>query len=205
MLGRTEYHNVSGTRCATDFVELPSILMESFVSSPEILPLFARHYRTDMPLPLEHFNTHLALSNVLTNLETNGQIMMASLDQRYHSPAATDPNGIDTTRIYHELQSEMGVIPPVPGTAWQAQFGHLYGYGATYYSYLFDRAIAKKVWSTVFRNEPLTREGGEKFRNEVLRWGGGKDPWGMVAKLVGDDSLAEGDWNAMEKVGKWLD
>ena len=78
-------------------------------------------------------------------------------------------------------------------------------YGATYYSYLFDRAIAKKVWSTLFKDAPLTREGGEKFRNEVLRNGGGKDPWEMVAEVVGDESLAKGDWNAMEKVGKWLD
>lgn len=204
MLGRTEYHNVSGTRCATDFVELPSILMESFVSSPEVLPLFARHYLTDAPLPLEHFKSHLRLGKILTNLETSGQIMMAKLDQALHSPLACDSNGIDSTQIYHDVQAEMGAIPPVPGTAWQTQFGHLYGYGATYYSYLFDRAIATKVWSTLFERDPLTREGGEKFRNEVLRWGGGKDPWEMVANIVGDDSLAKGDREAMGKVGSWL-
>lgn len=204
MLGRTEYHNVSGTRCATDFVELPSILMESFVSSTSVLPLFARHYKTDRPLPASQFETHLHLSGSLNALETNSQIMMAILDQVYHSPEARARAGIDTTEIYQKLQSELGVIPPVPGTAWQTQFGHLYGYGATYYSYLFDRAIAKKVWAGVFADEPLSREGGERFKEEVLRWGGGKDPWEMIGELLKDEELAKGDRRAMEKVGKWM-
>lgn len=205
MLGRTEYHNVSGTRCATDFVELPSILMESFVTSSEVLPLFARHWHTDAPLPLEHFRAHVGLyNNILTALETHGQIIMASLDQAYHSPSAS-VLGFDTTDTYSQLQKDIGVIPPVPETAWQTQFGHLYGYGATYYSYLLDRAIAKKVWQSLFAQHPLSRTNGKKFRNEVLGWGGGKDPWEMVATVVGDDSLAKGDWEAMKKVGKWLD
>lgn len=202
MIGRTEYHNVSGTRCATDFVELPSILMESFVSSPDVLPLFARHYVTDTPLSAEHFKAHLALQSSLSAIETNNQIMMAQLDQLYHSPLARKP--IDSTQVYHSLEKEMSVFPPVEGTAWQAQFGHLYGYGATYYSYLFDRAIALKVWDTVFAGKPLTREGGEKFKNEVLKWGGGKDPWEMVASVLGEDELAKGDTKAMETVGRWM-
>ncbi|KAJ9120741.1 hypothetical protein QFC22_002672 [Naganishia vaughanmartiniae] len=204
MLGRTEYHNVSGTRCATDFVELPSILMESFVSSPAVLPLFARHFVTDTPLPLEHFQSHLALQSSLSALELNSQITMAMLDQMYHSPLARDPRGIDTTSIYHNLMSKMGVIPPVQGTAWQTQFGHLVGYGATYYSYTFDRAIAGKVWSTLFANDPLSREGGEKLRQDLLGWGGGKDPWEMVADVVGNQGIASGDAKAMQTVGSWL-
>lgn len=204
MLGRTEYHNVSGTRCATDFVELPSIIMESFVSSPDVLPLFARHFHTDAPLPLPHFKAHLSLHTSLSAMETNAQIMMATLDQVYHSKAAQDPSAFDTTRIYHDLQQKMGVIPPVNGTAWQTQFGHLYGYGATYYSYLFDRAIAERVFGKLFCKNALSREGGEILRDEVLKWGGSKDPWEMVACAVGDDSLAKGDSKAMETVGKWM-
>ncbi|WVQ85570.1 mitochondrial intermediate peptidase 1 [Cryptococcus sp. DSM 104549] len=218
MIGQTEFHNVSGTRCATDFVELPSILMEHFVSSPSVLATFATHYATGEPLPIPLIQTHLAMDQSLKALETHSQITMALLDQRYHSIRHGD--AVDSTRVWHELQRDVGVIPPVEGTAWQTQFGHLYGYGATYYSYLFDRAIAGKVWTTLFaRNTEvglngqgsdaggiLSREGGEAFKEKVLKWGGGRDPWEMVGDVVGGkegEEVAKGDERAMELVGGW--
>lgn len=212
MIGRTEYHNVSGTRCATDFVELPSILMEHFVSSPEILSSFAIHHETGEAIPPELARAHLTQQKTLAALETHGQIVMAVLDQRYHSltAEALRKSGIHSTRIHHDLQDEIGVIPPVEGTAWQTQFGHLYGYGATYYSYLFDRAIAGKIWSTLFNGSGsgvAGREGGEVFKTKVLKWGGGKDPWEMVGSVIGGkegEVVAKGDGKAMDAVGHWL-
>ena len=210
MIGRTEYHNVSGTRCATDFVELPSILMEHFCSSPAVLSLFATHHETGEPLPMPLLESHLALQRSLASLETHGQILMGVLDQKYHSITAAQARSFDSTQVYSSLQEELGVIPPVEGTAWQTQFGHLYGYGATYYSYLFDRAIAGKMWRTLFNHTPegsISREGGEVLKSKVLKWGGGKDPWEMVGSVVGGhegEAIAKGDEKAMAIVGGWL-
>jgi intermediate peptidase len=79
----------------------------------------------------------------------------------------------------------------------------LFGYGATYYSYLFDRAIASRVWRKVFVGNPLNRKTGEKFKQEVLRHGGGKDPWAMVSALLDVPYLEVGDADAMREVGEW--
>ncbi|GAA5979334.1 hypothetical protein JCM11641_005001 [Rhodosporidiobolus odoratus] len=218
MIGRTQYHNVAGTRCATDFVEFPSILMEHFVASPAVIALSAKHYNTGHPLPPEIFSHLLAERSRFSALETSSQIMMAAVDQAYHSSsvaeAATSSSpsslfasrtsgGFDSTDLLAATQKKYHVIPYAKGTAWQTQFGHLFGYGATYYSYLFDRAIAARVFSQKFAQDPLSRENGEELKRKVLRWGGGREPWEMIGELVGSEEVAKGGKGAMEEVGRW--
>ncbi|GAA6007394.1 hypothetical protein JCM11491_004148 [Sporobolomyces phaffii] len=205
MIGRTEYHNVAGTRCATDFVEFPSILMEHFIASPSVLALFARHHRTGHALPSDVFDQLVAERTRFSALETSSQITMAALDQAYHSRdvAAASDGGFDSTRVLAATHARYHVIPHAAGTAWQTQFGHLFGYGATYYSYLFDRAIAARVFSTEFAHDPLSRDRGERLKQQVLRFGGGRDPWELIGELVNDDTVARGGPDAMEEVGRW--
>ncbi|KAH8099338.1 mitochondrial intermediate peptidase [Cristinia sonorae] len=195
MIGRTEYQNVSGTRCATDFVELPSILMEHFLTSPSVLPLFDIEQN-----PVREAGNHH--EDPCRSIDTHTQILFAALDQIYHSPAALVA-GFDSTDVLARLYGARALVPYVPGTSWQTQFGHLFGYGATYYSYLFDRAIASRVWRKLFSHNPLSREMGEKFKCEVLKYGGAKDPWMMVSGVLDAPDMKNGDAEAMAKVGEW--
>jgi len=196
MIGRTEYQNVSGTRCVTDFVELPSILMEHFLNSPTVLSLFD----IDGTSKTGQIGNHH--EDPCRSIDTYTQILLATMDQIYHSPAVLDPT-FDSTAALAQLYNTRGLIPYVPGTSFQTQFGHLFGYGATYYSYLFDRAIASRVWRDIFLHDPLNRETGEKYKREVLQYGGGKDPWKMVGALLSAPELESGDAEAMREVGRW--
>jgi intermediate peptidase len=196
MIGRTEYQNVAGTRCATDFVELPSILMEHFLNSPTVLSLFD----VDESSTTRQIGNHH--SDACHSIDTYSQILLAAVDQVYHSTAVINPT-FNSTAELAKLHDTRGLIPHVSGTSFQTQFGHLFGYGATYYSYLFDRAIASRVWQNVFAHEPLSRTTGEKYKREVLQYGGGKDPWMMVGALLNAPELTTGDAEAMREVGRW--
>lgn len=196
MIGRTEYQNVSGTRCATDFVELPSILMEHFLNSPAVLSLFDRGGSLAIRQSANHHE------DPCRSIDTHTQILLAMLDQLYHSSSVLTP-GFDSTAALEGLYARRSLIPHVPGTSWHTQFGHLFGYGATYYSYLFDRAIASRVWRCLFAKNALNRQAGEKFKVDVLRHGGGADPWSMVGTLLNSPQLGSGDGEAMAAVGRW--
>lgn len=205
MIGRTEHHNVSGTRCATDLVELPSILMEHFVSSQPVVGLVAKHHSTGLPLPYEALQRHLATSvQALDELDTHNQILLALLDQRYHSEDFSGDSTAEMAKLYATLglfspqATQSGHVDFLKRQSWHAHFSHLFGYGATYYSYLLDRALASRVWSQLFAHDPLSRESGELYKEKVLKWGGGREGWDMLADL-----LDEKDELSMGKVGDW--
>lgn len=222
ILGRTDLQVVSGTRCATDFAELPSVLMEHFASDPSVLSLFARHWETNAPLPYELVAEQLNVDRKGQGADTETQILLAMLDQAYHSDPrllASDGSGgsgdvrsdrhgrFDTTRIFHAIHARHGSVAEPAETMAQGFFGHLVEYGGTYYSYLFDRAIAGKVWQKVFQSGrdggALSRDRGQHLRDEVLRWGGARDGWRCVAGLLDDERLRDGGAEAMAEVGKW--
>ncbi|KAK0791894.1 Mitochondrial intermediate peptidase [Friedmanniomyces endolithicus] len=210
--GRTALQNVSGTRCATDFAELPSVLMENFASAPEVLALYARHWETDAPLDPSRIQERVEVDRRMQGAEIESQVLLGMLDQEYHSRSpltwADGGDGRESTKVYQSVWNKYSLVPEPAGTSWQGFFGHLFGYGATYYSYLFDRAIAGKIWRDVFQRAPggaTDPAAGQLFREEVLRHGGGRDGWRCVAGALGDRSgrLAEGEKGAMEEVGKW--
>ncbi|KAF5861774.1 Mitochondrial intermediate peptidase [Aspergillus alliaceus] len=220
ILGQTRLQSISGTRCATDFAELPSVLMERFATEPAVLSMYARHWQTDEPLSesmmLSMEKDRLAHGSIYGAVENEAQILMALVDQAYHSIPADKAGQIDSTAIYHQVSSAHSSLPDPtdsrPPTSWQGFFGHLYGYGATYYSYIFDRAIANKIWEDVFQagRAAVDREAGERYKNEVLRWGGGRNGWDCVAGVLGSGNaanangrLAEGGDEAMREVGRW--
>ena len=216
ILGRTSLQTIAGTRCAADFAELPSILMEYFALDPSVLRIYARHWDTNAPISdsqaiaLKQMQTDQTERDALWHNET--QILMSLLDQSLHSESAVEAvesGRFDSTEAYHRIWNTHGSLPEPRDTSWQGFFGHLYGYGGTYYSYLFDRAIARQVWRAVFRDGAsagaLDRAAGEKLKNDVLRYGGGRDPWRCLEDLMGGGRgiLAEGGEKAMLEVGQW--
>lgn len=202
MLGRTRLQNLSGTRCATDFVELPSILMEHFARDTRVLSKIGTHSITGEPVPESLLNNYLKDSQFMQHCETFSQAKMAMLDQRLHGKEIiTEMDTLDVVAIYQNLERECKVLVDDQST-WCGRFGHLFGYGATYYSYLFDRAIASKVWESLFQENPFSRTGGQKFKEHVLKWGGAKDPWKCISDVLDQPKLSQGGTEAMKFIGQ---
>ncbi|CAH1639945.1 unnamed protein product [Spodoptera littoralis] len=174
MLGRAPHQHVAGTRCATDLAEVPSVLMEYFASSPQVIRRFARHFQTREPMPEDMLNRLCASKHLFGASEMQLQVFYSALDQHYHGPEASSHGR--TTEVLQRVQKQYYGLPYVENTAWQHRFSHLIGYGAKYYSYLISRGIAWSVWHKYFQDEPLSRTAGDNLRHGLLRHGGAVPP-----------------------------
>lgn len=205
MIGKTNLQNLSGTRAVTDFVELPSVLMESFAKDPRVLCKIASHYKTGELIDPEVFGLHQKRRDILHNSELYMQCKMAILDQMLHNSQiveliSTDFDNFNSTPIYHHLESKLKVFADTWST-WHGKFLHLFSYGSVYYSYLLDRAIADKVYQELFAQDPWNPKAGEKYKESILKWGGTRDPWICLADALDNPQLAAGDEKAMEIIG----
>ncbi|XP_046891396.1 mitochondrial intermediate peptidase-like [Hypomesus transpacificus] len=180
MLGRTRYQHVTGTRCATDFAEVPSILMEYFATDYRVVSQFARHYKTGQPLPQTMVTRLRESKKVCGAADTQLQVFYSALDQIYHG----NPQNRSTIDLLKDMQQKFYGLPYIPNTAWQLRFSHLIGYGAKYYSYLMSRAVASMLWKHCFVQDPLNRDMGERYRREMLAHGGAKEPMLMVEGML---------------------
>jgi intermediate peptidase len=187
IFSRARYQHLSGTRTLMDFVEVPSHVMEHFVWDHRVLSRFALHHETGEPIPKSLVDRMLQQRSVFWGLETDTQLVYACLDHALHGSAMLqgDPRP-STTEMLHRVQQDCSLLPPHADVALHSRFTHLTGYGAGYYSYLYAKIVAEHVWSRCFKEDPLSRDAGERYRQELLRHGGAKDPNEILKDLLGD-------------------
>ncbi|KAJ3324950.1 Mitochondrial intermediate peptidase [Boothiomyces sp. JEL0866] len=194
MLAQTDYQHISGTRVVMDFVEVPSILMEYFAKMPQLLHDIGRHYQTGEKPPRSLVELHLSFQNIGNGLETQNQIQLAMLDQAYHSTMVKEPS-FNSSEILYSISKHMNPIPMSAPSKWQVQFSHLFSYGSIYYTYLWSRRWASRIFTKHFAQKSRNdwRDGGEQLRHEVLGVGGGRDPFvGLKAVGVVNEGEKEG-------------
>jgi len=186
MLGRTKYQHVTGTRCSTDFAEVPSTLMEYFAADPRVLGRLNRHYKTGEKLPDKTVQMLCATKKIFASTELQAQLFYSAVDQAYHS---SDPLPSDTVSTLQTVQASHHTLPYPTGTAYHLRFSHLVGYGARYYSYLLARAVASAIWQHGFQDDPYSGSAGQRYWTECLSHGGGKK-----SHLIVSDYLEQPGW-----------
>ncbi|ETO70753.1 hypothetical protein, variant [Phytophthora nicotianae P1976] len=187
LLSRTEFQHLSGTRATLDFVETPSHLFEYFAWDYRVVSEFAHHYRTGAPLPAEMMQGLRASKTMFAAMDTQTQCLYSMLDLQLFGQQPLPCIPPTTTQMLHELQNSSTLVPHVDGTYWHTRFGHLIGYGAGYYSYLYARVFAADIWHTNFLGSqgPLNREAGDKLYQKLMGHGGAKDPNDLLVDMLG--------------------
>lgn len=191
MLGRAKYQNITGTRCSTDFAEVPSTVMEFFLSDDRVLAIFAKHCTTGESLPEPLAKSFQLSKQLFAAYHTQVQIANAITDQRFHSdsvfPAEKTGWSVD---VYKATAQQYSPLSCIPDAAYFLRFPHLCSYGGRYYSYLWSQAVASLIWKSSFEGDPFSRAAGEKYRT-MLSFGGGIEPRKLVGDMLGFDPSVE--------------
>ncbi|MDA2922303.1 Zn-dependent oligopeptidase [Patescibacteria group bacterium AH-259-L07] len=192
--GHTPWLYFSGTRVQRDFAEAPSQMLEKLLERIETLQTFARHYKTDKPIPTE-FITKLSQTNTIgRGLYVRRQAMIAALSLEAY---VRDPADLNMETLWKELYNIYSSSHYPEGTHFWWSFGHLTEYSAAYYTYPWSKAIAEDLFSAFDPDNPYKPEIALRYRKKVLEPGGTKDAKDLVKDFLGRDF----NFDAFEK---WL-
>jgi thimet oligopeptidase len=195
VLGATPIAAQAGTSVKRDFVELPSQMLEEWLDSKEILKLISKHYKTGEPLPDEMIDTLIELRNFGTGSFVTRQVCLSLLSLNCFGP--------NPQKNPHELWCDIandyssGFVHFEPDAHMVASFGHLTGYGAKYYGYLWSKVFALDLFSEIKKHGLLNPEIGRKYVREVLSKGGSQDPNELLCNFLGREPNSKAFFKAM--------
>ncbi|MCA9294946.1 MAG: Zn-dependent oligopeptidase [Phycisphaerales bacterium] len=186
ILSTANSYKFAGTSVERDFVEAPSQMFENWVWNRDVLRTFARHYQTGEPFPDDLLEGMIAARNLGSGMIAERQFYYGLFDLKCH----LDPEGdLDTTKLQLDLWDPAGenveLYDPVPGTYFQAAFGHLTGYQAGYYGYQWSLVYACDMFQRFKELGMLDPEAGRYYRDKILSRGGTVDGLTMIEDYLG--------------------
>jgi thimet oligopeptidase len=190
--GHHRWISQSGIATEWDFVEAPSQMFEEWAWSYDTLARFARHHETGEVIPRSLVDNMRRADKFGLGTATVQQIFYASISLSFHR---ADPDGLDQLAEVQRLQKRFTPFAYVPGTRFHASFGHLVGYSAMYYTYLWSLVIAKDLLTPFQARGLMSTDVTYLYRDKVLVPGGSRD----AAELVRDFLGRSYDFAAYEK------
>ncbi|HKP87145.1 MAG TPA: M3 family metallopeptidase [Blastocatellia bacterium] len=177
--GRHKWVGIGGISTEQDFVEAPSQMLEEWAWDPATLATFAKHYQTGEAIPADLVKQMKRASEFGKGLTVRRQMVYAKLSLSIYD---RDPKDVDTDALIKNLTKQYQPFPFVEGTHFQTAFGHLEGYSAVYYTYMWSLVIAKDLFSKFDKTHILAPGVAKRYRETVLAPGGSRP----AAKLVED-------------------
>ena len=181
MVTKAEFAYQSGPEAVViDFVEAPSQMFENWVWHRDVLKKFAFHFKTNKAIPEKLLDSMIAARQLSSGVTTQRQLFFANLDFKYH----TENFAGNSTETAKELHTITG-FPFPEGTHFQSGFGHLFGYDAGYYGYLWSQVFGEDMYTRFAEAGPLNRQLGLVYRETILERGGSVDGDTLVKDFLG--------------------
>ncbi len=179
-LSESRHESQSGANVAWDFVETPSQIMENWVWNKDMLAKLSKHYVTGKSVPKDMIDRIIKGKNFQSAAMYTRQLIMGKLDMDLHTGKVKD-----ASKAYRDLNKKYFSLDlPIKETLFPAGFGHLVGYDAGYYSYLWALVYACDAFGEFEKKGLRNKEVGMRWRKEVLEKGSSDDEMKLIKNFL---------------------
>ena len=193
ILTNVTYGSMAGTSGPRDFIELPSQLLEHWVSEPEVLKSFAVHYQTGESIPDELVEKLLKAAKFNQGFINTEYLAASLLDMDWHTLTKSDilSNSNDFEK---KSLKKIGLIDEIAPRYRSTYFAHIFsgGYSSGYYSYIHaavldsDAFEAFKEIGNVFDSNLSSR-----LRKEIYEKGSTEEAMDLYVNFRGRKPIIE--------------
>lgn len=184
-LTRARLESQAGANVAWDFVETPSQIMENWVWDKEVMQKLSKHYETGKQIPSDMVDRIIKGKTFQNAYFYTRQLIQGKLDLDLHTGKVKDASAAyrKMNKLYFNIEL------PEKETLFPAGFGHLVGYDAGYYSYLWALVYACDAYESFKtkgnKNVMTNSEVGMRWRKEVLEKGSSEDEMKLIKNFLG--------------------
>ncbi len=185
LLSNVKYGFLSGTNVPRDFVEFPSQVMENWMSQPEVLKGYAKHYKTGEVIPDEMIKRMNDANNFNIGFGTLEYMAAAYLDMNWHTLKTAEIQ--DARAFEKQAMDKLGMIDEIVPRYRSQYFSHIFsgGYAAGYYSYLWSEVLDADIFDEFIKSGDIfNKELSDKYRR-MLGYGGSKTGMELYKSLIG--------------------
>lgn len=191
LLSKCKYVTLSGTEVPRDFVELPSQIMENWATEPEVLKMYAKHYKTGEPIPQELIDKIKNASRFNQGFKATEYLAASFLDMDWHT--LTEEQGVSPIAFENEALNKIGLIPEIISRYRSMYFAHIfsYGYSSGYYSYIWSEVLDADAFQAFMEAGLFDRNTAKAFRENILAAGGTEEPMTLYKRFRGAEPSIE--------------
>lgn len=178
------------TYYAWDFVELPSQLMEHWCTEPEVLKMYAKHYKTNEIIPDALIKKIQNSGYFNQGFVTVEYLAAALLDMAYHTQEA--PANVDVQKFEKDYFTKIGLIPEIVSRYRSTYFLHMVGeYDSGYYSYIWAAVLDNDAFDAFVEKGIFDRTTANSYRRNILQRNGIMDAMQLFRDFRGRDPKIE--------------
>ena len=188
-----DVHYLGVSDVPRDFVELPSQINEHWAFEPEVLKVYAKHYKTGEVIPQELVDKIVKSGKYGMGFASTEYLAASLLDMDYHI-LKQKPENLDIEKFEAEVMNKRGLLRQIPPRYRTTYFNHTMtgGYTAGYYSYIWAEVLDTDAFEAYKETGDIfNQEVAEKFRRYILTPGGIDDGMVMYKNFRGKEPSIE--------------